>query len=50
MVVANKIAPWPRKDPVASFDVKLMALVTGNITMQMGTRRPISISASWCRT
>ena len=38
MVVANKIAPWPRKDPVASFDVKLMALVPGNITMQMGTQ------------
>ena len=38
MVVADKIAPWKRKDPVTSFDVKLMALVPGNITMQMGTQ------------
>ena len=38
MVVADKIAPWPRKDPVESFDVKLMALGPGNITMQMGTQ------------
>ena len=38
MVVADKIAPWKRKDQATNFDVKLMALEPGNITMQMGTQ------------
>lgn len=38
MVLAGKIAPWTRKAPSATFDVKLMGLVPGNITMQMGTQ------------
>ncbi len=38
MVLAGKIAPWHRDAPASSFDVKLMALVPGNITMQMGTQ------------
>ena len=38
MVVANKIAPWTRKAPATSFDVKLMSLLPGDITMQMGTK------------
>ena len=38
MVLANKIAPWTRKAPATGFDVKLMGLKPGDITMQMGTQ------------
>lgn len=38
MVLAGQIAPWKLKTPLAKLDVKLVALVPGNITMQMGTQ------------
>ena len=38
MVLAGKIAPWTRKAQASTFDVKLMGLVPGDITMQMGTQ------------
>ena len=38
MVLAGQIAPWKRKEPPSTFDVKLVSLVPGNITMQMGTQ------------
>jgi transcriptional regulator GlxA family with amidase domain len=38
MVLANQIAPWKRKEPPSKLDVKLVTLVPGNVTMQMGTQ------------
>ena len=38
MVLAGKIAPWKLKTPTSTLDVKLVSLVPGNITMQMGTQ------------
>ena len=38
LVMAGQIAPWKLKAPSSKLDVKLVSLIAGNITMQMGTQ------------